>query len=88
MHAWLLGSRVFGPVLADWEKKKCISLKAKLSALTMMIVVGGTSIFLFVPPGWPKLAGLGLMVLGCLVVLSLKVCPSDESSRDTEKNRD
>ncbi len=88
MHAWLLGSRVFGPVLADWEKRKCISPKAKLSALTMMTVVGGTSILLFVPTGWPKLAGLGLIVLGCLVVLSLKVCPGDGSSRDAEKNKD
>lgn len=87
MHAWLLGSRVFGPVLGDWEKKKCISFKAKLSALTMMTVVGGTSILLFVPAGWPKLAGLGLIVLGCLVVLSLKVCPGDGSSRDTGKDK-
>ena len=82
MHAWLLGSRVFGPVLADWEKRKCISLKAKLSALTMMIVVGGTSILLFVPPGWPRLAGLGLIVLGCLVVLSLKVCPDAQDQKN------
>lgn len=80
MHAWLLANRVFGPVIMDWEKKKCISLKVKLSALTMMIVVGGASIVLFVPPGWPRLAGLGLIVLGCLVVLSLKACPGDGPS--------
>jgi len=82
MHAWLLRSRVFGPVIGDWEKKKCISLKVKLSALTMMTVVGGTSILLFVPPGWPRLAGLGLIVLGCLVVLSLKVCPGAQDQKN------
>lgn len=75
MHAWLLRSRVFGPVIRDWEKKKCISMKVKMTALTMMAVVGGTSIFLFVPPGWPRLAGLGMIALGCLVVLFLKACP-------------
>ena len=75
MHAWLLASRVFGPVVSNWENKKCIPLRAKLLALTMMTAVGGTSILFFVPPGWPRLAGLGLIALGCLVVLSLKTCP-------------
>ena len=32
----------------------------------------------FVPPGWPRLAGVGLIVLGCLVVLPLKVCPGTD----------
>jgi len=82
MHAWLLGSRVFGPVIGDWEKKKCISLKVKLSALTMMTVVGGTSVLLFVPPGWPSLSGLGLIALGCLAVLSLKVCPGAQDQKN------
>lgn len=75
MHAWLLANRVFGPIVSNWENKRCILLRAKLLALTMMAAVGGTSIVFFVPPGWPRLAGLGLIVLGCLVVSSLKTCP-------------
>ena len=86
MHAWLLANRVFGPMIVDWEKKKCISLKVKATAVTMMIGMGGTSILFFVPPGWPRLAGLGLMVVGCLVVLSLKTCPGKGSSGDTGQN--
>ena len=78
MHTWLLGSRVFGPVISNWENKKCIPLRAKLLALTMMTAVGGTSVLFFVPPGWPRLAGVGLIVLGCLVVLPLKVCPGTD----------
>jgi len=78
MHAWLLASRVFGPVISNWESKKCIPLRAKLLALTMMTAVGGTSVLFFVPPGWPRLAGVGLIVLGCLVVLPLKVCPGTD----------
>jgi len=50
--------------------------------LTMMAVVGGTSILFFVPLGWPRLAGLGLIVLGCLVVLSLKTCPGAQDQED------
>ena len=82
MHAWLLGSRAFGPMIGDWEKKKCISLKVKLPALTMMAVVGGTSILLLVPPGWPRLASFGFIVLGCLVVLFLKTCPGAQDQED------
>lgn len=88
MHAWLLANRTFGPIIANWEKKKCIPLKAKWTALAMMIAVGGTSIVLFVPGGWPTLAGLGLIAVGCAVVMSLKVCPrADEAVRSAQLNR-
>ena len=45
----------------------------------MMAVVGGFSIVFYVPAGWPKVAGLGLLGLGCLVVLNLKTCPFQKS---------
>jgi len=75
MHRWLLDSELFGPMLRDWEANHCVSFKVKLLALSMMAVVGGTSIWFFVPTGWPRLAGSGLVALGCLTVLSLKTCP-------------
>jgi uncharacterized membrane protein YbaN (DUF454 family) len=75
MHGWLLRSKVFGPLLADWEKNRCVSRNVKLLALVMMAVVGGASILLYVPAGWPKLAGTGLVGLGCLTVLKLRTCP-------------
>jgi uncharacterized membrane protein YbaN (DUF454 family) len=75
MHAWLLNSELFGPMLRDWEANRCISYKVKWLALFMMAVVGGISIWFFVPAGWPRIAGLGLVGVGCLTVLSLKTCP-------------
>ena len=75
MHGWLLRSELFGPLLLDWEKNKCVSRKVKWLALSMMVLIGGTSILFFVPAGWPRLAGLGFVSLGCLTVLSLKTCP-------------
>ncbi len=79
MHTWLMGSELFGPVLKDWDENHCIAFKAKWLALIMMVVVGGASIWFFVPAGWPRLAGLGLMGLGCLTVLTLKTCPRQQS---------
>ena len=75
LHGWLLRSEVFGPILRDWEVKRCMSYRIKFLALFMMSVVGGVSIWAFVPPGWPQWAGFGLVALGCLTVLWLKTCP-------------
>lgn len=77
MHRWLLESELFGPMLGNWEENRCVSLKVKTLSLSMMAVVGGVSIWFFVPDGWPKLAGAGLVAAGCLTVLSLKTCPRE-----------
>jgi uncharacterized membrane protein YbaN (DUF454 family) len=77
MHRWLLNSELFGPMLSNWEANRCVSYKVKLLSLAMMVVVGGISIWFFVPTGWPQLAGFGLVTLGCFTVLSLKTCPRD-----------
>ena len=75
MHGWLLQSELFGPMLRDWDENKCVSRKVKWLAISMMIVVGGVSILFFVPAGWPRVAGLVLLGLGCLTVLKLRTCP-------------
>ncbi len=75
MHSWVLHSKLFGPLVQDWEKNKCVSRKVKVLALFMMAAIGGMSILLYVPAGWPSLAGAGLVVLGCLTVLKLRTCP-------------
>jgi len=74
MHSWILQSELFGPMLRDWDKNKCISRKVKWLAILMMTVVGGVSLLVFVPAGWPRLAGLCLICLGCLTILMIKTC--------------
>jgi len=81
LHNWLLESELFGPMLRDWEKNKCISARVKKLAVSMMIVVGGISILFYVPVGWPKLAGLSLLGLGCLVIMKIKTCPLQGSDK-------
>jgi len=75
MHGWLLHNEIFGPMLRDWEDNKCVSSGVKKLAVSMMIMVGGISIVFFVPTGWPMIAGLGLLGVGCVTVLKLKTCP-------------
>ena len=74
LHRWLLDSRLFGPMLRDWEENRCVPLRAKITAVVMMVGVGGSSLLLAVPAGWPRWSGLGLVTVGCVVVLSLRTC--------------
>ena len=85
MHAWLLRNRTFGPMIVRWEAKRCVSRRVKATALASMAVVGGASVFFFVPPGWPVVAALTLIGVGCAVVFFLRTCPAEEpvESRDT-----
>jgi uncharacterized membrane protein YbaN (DUF454 family) len=78
LHGWLLQSELFGPMLRDWENKRCVSKRVKTLAICMMAVVGGISILFFISAGWAQLTGLGLLGLGCLVVLKLKTCPFEK----------
>lgn len=80
MHAWLLRNRTFGPMIVRWEAKRCVSRRVKATALGSMALVGGVSVYFFVPPGWPTVAGLALIAVGCAAVLSLKTCPADDDA--------
>ena len=75
LHRWLLSSKLFGPILRDWEAHRCVPLRAKIVALVMMVGVGGTSLVFAVPAGWPRWGGLALISIGCIVLLSLRTCP-------------
>jgi len=86
LHRWLLDSALFGPVLQDWESKQCVTLNVKWLALTMMLVVGGSSIWFFIPHGWPRMAALGMIGLGCLSVVSLKTCSKNVTVTVTDDN--
>lgn len=63
-HRWLLGTRLFGPLIREWEETGSIPLGAKIWALSLMALVGGGSIVWFVRPWWAKAA----MVLTLLAV--------------------
>ena len=46
LHKWLLASKVFGPIISNWEKNRSISKKAKITALVMMFFMGMASIII------------------------------------------
>lgn len=82
LHQWLMDSEVFGPMLADWDQKRCVTRKVKAVSLSMMIGVGGSSIWFFTPPGWPTAAAAAMIMLGILTVLSLNTCAQCRENQD------
>jgi uncharacterized membrane protein YbaN (DUF454 family) len=74
-HRWLLANAVFGPMIRNWEQERCISCRTKIAALTLMVVVGGSSVWLAVEDWRWRSAALILMAIGAVTVLSLRTCP-------------
>lgn len=51
-RAWLLGHRVFGPVLRDWEEEKSLPVRVKVIATVCIVVSCGISIAVMGPELW------------------------------------
>jgi uncharacterized membrane protein YbaN (DUF454 family) len=61
-YRWLLSNRVFGPLIQDWRETRTISLRAKVSAIAAIALVGGSSVLFFVANPWAKL-GVGVILI-------------------------
>ncbi|MEM7462358.1 MAG: YbaN family protein [Pseudomonadota bacterium] len=46
VEIWLVNSRTFGPMIADWRKSGAIATRYKIIALIMMAAAFGLSIFM------------------------------------------
>ena len=73
-YNWLLNSDQFGPIIKNWEADRCIPRRAKTLALSMILLVGGSSVLFFVPLGWPKFAALALLTYGAWYVWRIPTC--------------
>ncbi len=76
-YQWLLESERFGPMIESWENSRCVPLRVKWIAVSMITLVGGSSVWFFVPAGWPKVAAAALLAYGAWFVLRLKTCPAE-----------
>lgn len=73
-HQWLLNSAMFGPIINNWEQRRCVNCRTKVVSIVLMLGVGGTSVMLAVDDFYIKLLALALMSIGCLTLLKLKTC--------------
>jgi len=74
LHHWLLQHRLFGSMLQEWEQKHCIPCRIRNLALFMMLGMGGVSIVFLIQELWLKIGGFVLILIGCFVLMRVKVC--------------
>jgi uncharacterized membrane protein YbaN (DUF454 family) len=74
-HARLLNSELFGPMIRNWEENHCIGCRTKIVAIVSMLFAGSASVIFAVDDINIKIAGMVLMGIGALVILSIKTCP-------------
>lgn len=83
-HRKLLESELFGPLIRDWEQRRCIPLRTKVVSMIAMLLAGSASIaFAMESPGLRIATGL-LMATGALTLLSIKTCPRAKGSQNQE----
>ncbi|WP_420628197.1 YbaN family protein [Candidatus Leptofilum sp.] len=73
-YNWLLESEQFGPLIKNWEANRCIPLKIKRLAMTMIVLFGGSSVIFFVSVIWAKVAALALLAYGGWYVWQIPSC--------------
>lgn len=74
LHSWLLGTRLFGPMIADWEAHGVIPKRVKWIACTMMALVLVVSIYAQAPIGVIIAQTIGIAI-GASYVISRPSSP-------------
>ena len=62
LHSWLLGHRLFGPLITDWQANRTVSRRAKAAA-TGTMAVSAVVLFTVGPSTWLALAVTALMAI-------------------------
>jgi uncharacterized membrane protein YbaN (DUF454 family) len=60
LHAWLVGHRLFGPLITDWQENHTVSRRAKATA-TATMTASAVVLFVVGPSTWLALAVTALM---------------------------
>lgn len=70
LHQWLLNNRVLGPSIREWDETKSIGLRAKITAVLMIVASFSFTIWMMEK----TIARVGMAVLGMgLVVFLLSI---------------
>ncbi len=78
LHAWLLGHKLYGPLIMNWQRHGIIRPKAKWTSVSLIVVLSGPSIYLVSVPAYVKilLAAICAGVI-CLILTRPSAIPGD-----------
>jgi uncharacterized membrane protein YbaN (DUF454 family) len=71
LHDWLLTNKTFGPLIRQWHETRSMPRKAKVYALTTIVIGGGISIF-SVDTVVMKLCLVIVLIIPVVIILRIK----------------
>ncbi len=81
VNEWLLNSRVFGPILIDWQVNGGVRPDIKIKAVVIVAIAVSITIFVSGVKFIPTIAVLVLAAIGIFVIIKLPVARHQASSR-------
>jgi uncharacterized membrane protein YbaN (DUF454 family) len=82
-HRWLLEHQLTGPMIRNWEERRCMARRAKVVAIVAMLLAGGTSVVFAVHQSWLRITGVVLLAIGTTVVLRIRTCETCAENIDS-----
>ena len=76
-HEWLHKSRLFGPIIKNWEENKSVTPMTKIIAITSIFLFGGYTMFFVLNNPYVRLFGALIITTGLVTILRLKTATSD-----------
>lgn len=87
LHARLRRSPLFGPLISDWELHRGVRLHVKLSALGMLVIAVGASLWFGHLAPWLEVVLIALALIGAFVILRLRTIRAPIDTRRDAKRR-
>ncbi|NCC31027.1 MAG: DUF454 domain-containing protein [Chloroflexia bacterium] len=76
LYRWLIGNRVFGPIIVTWQTERGLTMRTKLITLALVwIMLGGAALFL-VESLVMQLVLLGLAATKTVVLARIRTVPA------------
>jgi uncharacterized membrane protein YbaN (DUF454 family) len=73
MHRWLLHSRLFGPIIQDWQQHRAIRRRVRTSSVLLILVVIGLTFAIVRPTMLIGATILALVGVGLVVIFRLPI---------------
>jgi uncharacterized membrane protein YbaN (DUF454 family) len=73
-HSWLVNHNIFGPIIHNWQERRCIPRRAKTIAITSILVFGTYAIGFAIENIHIRIAGGAILLIGLAFVLRIRIC--------------
>ncbi len=83
LHAWVLGHKIFGPLVVNWQRHGVIRTRVKWSATASIVILGGPSLYFLGVPTWAK--ALLTAICACVVCFILTRPGEIREAEETEQ---